>query len=552
VVEVDEAGRDRPATRMAGMAYDLVIRNGTVFDGTGGAPSITDLAIAGDRIAAVGSVPADAVAGTTIDAAGLAVAPGFVNVLSHSYSSILVDPRSLSELKQGVTTQIFGEGQSMGPWTTSMRDAFNLDHRGWGVTASWMRIAEHLAHCEHVGVSQNVASFIGATTLRIHAVGHDDRPASDAELDVMRSLAREEMADGALGIASALIYPPAFFASTDELVAVCDAVAPYGGSYISHLRSEGADLLGALDELLEIARRAGVPAEVYHLKAIGRSAWPSMDGAIERIESARDEGLAITADVYPYTAGGTSLASSIPPWFHDGGTDALLARLGDASTRAAVCEAIRTSVDGWENLYLGCGGGEGVLLLSIRDRELRVLQGRTIACVAEERGADPVETLVDLVRRDPYIGAAYFMISEDNLRRQLALPWVSIGSDAASQASEGVFVKSSTHPRSYGTFARVLGHYVRDEGVLTLAEAVRRMTSLPADNLGLRDRGRIEPGRFADVAVFDPATIADTATYDDPHQYAEGVHHVIVNGVLTLRDGTHTGAFGGRALRRGA
>ena len=533
------------------MAFDVVLRGGQVFDGTGAPAVAADVAIAGDQVARIGEVSdAEAAeAGTVLDVKGLAVAPGFVNMLSHSYASLLADPRGMSELVQGVTTQVMGEGSSMGPWTEEMRQQF-LARPMFGVPieAPWLRLSEYLAHIEQKGVAQNVCSYIGATTLRIHAVGHDNRPPTKAELDVMKGLVAEEMADGALGIGSALIYPPAFFATTEELVEICRAAAPYQGKYISHLRSEGNRFLECLDELLTISEQAGVPAELYHLKAAGKANWPKMALAIEKIEKARAEGRPITADVYTYTAGGTALAAAIPPWFHEGGAEKLAERLTDSSIRAEMRTAIETSEEGWENLYLGCGGGEGILVLSVANRELRHHQGRTLAEIAADAGKPEVETLLDLVAEGQGVGCAYFLMSEENLREQLRLPWVSFGSDSAATAAEGRTLEFAGHPRAYGNFARVLGHYVREEQIISLPDAIRRLTSLPAGNLGLDRRGELREGWFADVVVFDPGTIIDRATYTEPHRYAEGVQHVIVNGQVTLRDGAVTGTFSGRAL----
>lgn len=537
------------------MAIDLLLRGGTVHDGSGGDPFVADIAVAGDRIAAITRRPEDRgappEAHTVVDCHGLVVTPGFINVLSHAYVSMLLDPRSLSDLRQGVTTEVFGEGSSMGPWTPAMRERF-VEHQAQGrFDVPWTRLGEYLDHCERTGVAQNVASFIGATTLRVNGVGYDDRPATADELNQMRALVGEEMADGALGIASALIYAPGFYASTEELTELCRVAGAHGGMYISHLRSEGDRFLEALDELLVIARDAELAAEVYHLKAAGQTNWPKMEQAIAVIEAARDAGRRITADVYPYTAGGTAVAASIPPAFHDGGIEALVARLGDPVARAAMREEIASPGDGWENLFLASGGGDGVLVMAIGVEDLRRHQGRTLSEIAEAEGTDAIDALLSLVERDPRAGAAYFIISDDNLRRQLTLPWLSVGSDAQSIAAEGPFLDAAVHPRAYGTFARVLGRYVRDEKLLPLAEAVRRMTALPAGTLGLVDRGHLAVGAFADIAVFDAERIIDRATYADPHRYAEGVHHVVVNGVLSLQDGDHTGAFGGRALRRG-
>ncbi len=530
--------------------FDLLIRNGSIHDGSGGAPYVADVGVSGDTIAELGEL-ADARAATEIDAAGLAVAPGFINMLSHSYISMLQDPRSMGELKQGVTLQIFGEGNSMGPLTPDMhaRMQKSLGEGDMPVAVPWRSLAEYLAHAEKTGVSQNVASYIGATTLRIYAVGQDDRPATAAELDVMRGLVRDEMSAGALGVGSSLIYPPAFFASTEELIELCRAAAPYDGKYISHMRDEGRALLPAVEELLSISREGGVPAEIYHLKQAGKENWGKLDRVIEMVEQARGAGEAITADMYTYTAGATGLSNSIPPRFHDGGPEKLFERLADPVVRAEIRDAIEHSRDGWENLYRAAGGAEGVLVLGTRKEENRGYQGKTIAQIAEAEGKHPVDALMDLVLRDrSRVDTAYFSISEDNLRRQIALPWMSFGSDSASTAAEGAFLKRSTHPRAYGCFARLLAKYVRDEKIIPLTEAIRRITRLPADNLGLARRGRIERGYFADLVVFDPATIADHATWAEPHQYATGVRDVIVNGTAALRDGEATGALPGCAV----
>jgi N-acyl-D-amino-acid deacylase len=530
--------------------FDLIIRNGSIHDGGGAEPYVADIGVAGDMVAAIGALPASRAA-TEIDATGLAVAPGFINMLSHSYMSMLQDPRSLGELKQGVTLQIFGEGNSMGPLTPTMhaRMQKSMHEADMSVDVPWRTLAEYLAHAQRQGVAQNIASYVGATTLRIYAAGQDDRPATQAELDVMRGLVRDEMSAGALGIGSSLIYPPAFFASTVELIELCRAAAPYSGKYISHMRDEGGALFEAIDELLRISREGGVPAEIYHLKQAGRDNWHKLDRVIETVEAARAGGERITADMYTYTAGATGLSNAIPPRFHDGGPEKLFERLADAGARAEIREAIEHSTEGFENLYRAAGGAEGVLILGVRKEENRGCQGKTLAEIAGAEGKDPVDALMDLVLRDrSRIDTAYFSISEDNVRRQIALPWVSFGSDSPSTAAEGAFLKRSTHPRAYGTFARLLGRYVREERIISLPEAIRRLTRLPAENLGLDRRGRIERGGFADMVVFDPATIADRATWAQPHQYAVGVRDVIVNGVAALRDGEFTGALPGRAV----
>lgn len=529
-------------------AFDLIVRGGTIYDGSGGEPYAVDVGIEGDRIVSIAPL-AEAKAAVEIDASGLAVAPGFINMLSHSYHSMLHDQRSLSELTQGVTTQIFGEGNSQGPLSDEMREQMQQAARDRTFDVDWSTLAEYGAYAERRGVSQNVASYIGATTLRIYAVGQDDRPATDAELDIMRGLVRDEMAAGALGIGSSLIYPPAFFASTNELIELCKAAAPYGGKYISHMRNEGNELLDGIEELLRIGREGGVPAEIYHLKAAGIANWDKLEPAIELIERARASGERVTADMYTYSAASTGLSNAIPPRFHDGGPGKLLERLGDRAARAEMRAAIEGSDERWENLMQLAGGPEGVLVLGVRKAENRKYQGKTLAQAAEMDGTDAIEALLNLVQRDrSRIDTAYFMMSEENVRRKLQLPWMSFGSDARSMAAEGDFLDAPTHPRAYGTFARLLGKYVREERVISLPEAVRRLTRLPADNLELDHRGRIEEGYFADLAIFDPATIADHATYENPHQYSEGVRDVIVNGVAVLRDGAHTGAFPGRAL----
>lgn len=530
------------------MQFDFLLTGGTLYDGSGGEPFVADIGIVGDRIALIGA-GADAVAGQSIDAAGLAIAPGFINMLSHSYYTLLQDPRSLSELIQGVTTQIFGEGNSMGPLTPVMRAANTADQAEIPFTVPWLTLAGYLNHAQTQGIAQNVASYIGATTLRAHVIGWEDRPATAAELDRMRGLVRQEMEAGALGIGSSLIYPPAFFASTAELIELCQAAAPYHGRYISHIRNEGRRLIESIEELIRIARESGVPAEIYHLKAAGRANWDTMDRALETIETARAAGERITADMYTYTASSTGLASAIPPWFHEGGPERLYERLSDPAVRGQIRQAIEQPGEDWENLYEASGGAEGVLIVGVRRPENRRFQGKTLAQIAEQEGTDPIEALMDLVRSDrSRVSTVYFSISEDNIRTQLRRPWVSFGSDARSMAAEGEFLASSTHPRAYGNFARLLGRYVREQAVLSLPEAIRRLTSLPAENLELDRRGRIRQGYFADLVVFDPAQVADCATYTNPHQYAVGVRDVIVNGVPALRDGVFTGALPGRAL----
>ena len=528
--------------------FDIIIKGGTVYDGTGAEPKHVDVAIRGDRIAGVGDFKTAKVK-TVIDATGLAVAPGFINMLSWSNESLIQDGRSQSEIRQGVTTEVMGEGESMGPVNDRVREHLLHQQTDIKFDIKWNTLAEYLRYLERRGVSCNVASFIGATTIRENVIGFDDRAPTARELDQMREFVRKEMEAGALGIGTSLIYPPAFYAKTEELIELCKVAAKYQGKYISHMRSEGNRLLEALDELIRISREAGIPAEVYHIKAAGQPNWGKIDNLLSRIEAAQKEGLKITADMYTYTAGGTGLDACLPPWTEDGGYPALFKRLRDPATREKIKAQVQTPSDEWENMYLATGGPEHILLAAFKSEKLKPLTGKTLAEVAKMRRKDPIDTAMDLIAEDESrIGTIYFFISEDNIKKELAKPWISFGSDEASQAPEGVFLKSNPHPRAYGNFARVLGKYVRDEKVIPLTEAVRRLSALPATNLGLDHRGFIKEGMFADVVVFDPATISDRATFEKPHQYAVGVKHVFVNGVQVIKGGEHTGAKPGRAL----
>jgi N-acyl-D-amino-acid deacylase len=529
--------------------YDVVIRGGTIYDGSGSPPFVGDLAIRGDTIAAIGSL-GNARGRVEIDAAGLAVAPGFINMLSWATESLIADGRSQSDIRQGVTLEVFGEGWSMGPLNEAMRREM-LERQGdIKYEIPWTTLGEYLEYLVRRGVSTNVASFVGATTVRIHVLGYENRPPTPEEMERMRQLVRQAMEEGALGVGSSLIYAPAFYASTEELIELCKVAAEYGGMYISHIRSEGNRLLEAIDELIRIAREAKIPAEIYHLKAAGRANWPKLDEAIRRIEAARAQGLRITANMYPYTAGATGLDAAMPPWVQEGGHRAWIERLKNPAIRQRVTREMRTPTDRWENLYLMAGSPENVLLVGFKNEALKPLTGKTLAEVARLRGRSPEDTIIDLViEDDSRVGAVYFLMSEENVRKQIALPWMSFGSDAESLAPEGVFLKANPHPRAYGTFARVLGRYVREEKIIPLEEAIRRMTSLPAENLKLDRRGRLKVGYFADVVVFDPAKVQDHATYERPHQYATGVIHVFVNGVPVLRNGEHTGATPGRVVR---
>lgn len=529
-------------------SYDVLLKNGTVYDGTGAAGRRADVLIRGDQIVGVGDFK-NAPAKTVIDARGLAIAPGFINMLSWAVDDLLVDGRSLGDIKQGVTTEIFGEGDSMGPLTAEMRKR-RLDAQGdLKFPIEWTTLADYLQLLERNGVSCNVASYVGATTIREYVIGLEDKKATPEQLQQMRDLVRQEMEAGALGIGSSLIYAPAFYAPTEELIELCKVAAQYKGKYISHMRSEGNKLLEAVDEFLRIAREANIPAEIYHLKAAGQSNWPKMAQVIAKIEQARKAGMRVTADMYTYPAGATGLDAAMPPWVLDGGYEAAFKRLRDPETRKKIAAEIRTPTGKWENLLLAAGSPERVLLVGFKNEALKKYTGKTLAEVARLRHEDYTDTVMNLVLEDgSRVGTVYFMMSEENIKRQIKLPWVSFGSDAGSMPAEGVFLKSSTHPRAYGNFSRLLGKYVREEKVISLAEAVRRLTGLPAANLGLERRGLLKGGYFADVVVFDPQTIADKATFEQPHQLAVGMQHVFVNGVHVLKDGAHTGAKSGRAL----
>ncbi len=533
----------------SGPDVDLVLRGGTIFDGSGQPGYVGDVAINADTIVAVGDI-GDITGVTEVDVTGMAVSPGFVNMLSWATESLLVDGKAQSDIRQGVTLEIMGEGESMGPLNEDMRADMIRFQGDLKFDVPWTTLAEYLQHVENKGSSVNVASFVGATTVRVHEVGYDDRPPTAEELERMKELVRAEMRAGALGVGSSLIYAPAFYAQTPELIALMEAAAEYGGMYISHMRSEGNRLLESVDELIEIARASGAPAEIYHLKAAGQSNWDKMDDVIERVEAARADGIRITADMYTYTAGATGLDAAMPPWVQEGGYDAWAERLKDPAVRRRVNREMSAPTDDWENLALAAGTPDRVLLVGFRADPLKYLTGKSLAEVAEMYGTTWQETAMDLVIKDgSRVGTVYFMMSEDNVEKQIALPWVSFGSDAGALAVEEPFTLSNTHPRAYGNVARLLGHYVRDRQVTTLADAIRRLSSLPAHNLGIADRGQLAPGYFADVVVFDALTIQDHATFEDPHQYSTGVVHVFVNGTQVLRDGEHTGATPGRFVK---
>ena len=529
-------------------AFDVIISGGTIYDGTGGKPYRGDVAVRGDRIVRVGHV--SGTARRMIDARGLAVAPGFINMLSWANESLIADPRGLSDTMQGVTLEVMGEGWSMGPWTPAMAKLEEARQGDIKFKVQWSTLSQYQDWLTRRGIAPNIASFVGATTVRIHELGEGDVDPDAEQLKRMQALVRAAMNDGAMGVGSSLIYAPATYAETPELIALASAAHQCGGMYISHMRSEGDKLLESVDELIEISRKSGAPAEIYHMKQGGKSAWSKYDAMVARIEAARASGLRITADMYTYTAGATGLDAAMPTWVQAGGTEKWIERLKDPAMRARVVAEMKAPGNGWENLLFNTGGADKVILLAFKNEALKPLTGKTLVQVAAMRGKSPEETAVDLVIEDgTRVGAAYFLMGEANVAKQTALPWVAFGSDAASQAPEGVFLKASAHPRTYGNVARMLGKYVREEKTTSLADAVRRLSGFPASNLGIRDRGVLKAGNFADLAIFDPATVGDTATFDKPQKFATGMRHVFVNGVQILRDSQPTGATPGRVVR---
>jgi len=529
--------------------YDIALRGGTVYDGSGEAGFTGDVAIKGDRIVFVGpKAPGKAI--REIDAKGQAVAPGFINMLSWSNESLLIDGRGQGELRQGVTLEVMGEGESMGPLTPAMKKDVVAQQVDLKYPVEWTTLGEYLETLERKGVSINVASNVGAATVRMNLLASADVDPTPEQLSSMQDVVRMAMEEGALGVGSSLIYVPGSFAETDELAALASTAARCGGIYMTHMRSEGHGLVEAVDETIEISRRSGAPAEIYHLKAGGKAYWPKMDDALAHIEAARSEGVRITTDMYAYPAGATGLDAAMPPWVQEGGNSAWFARLRDPAVRKRVAAKMRAENPGWENLMRAAGGAENMLIVVLRKPELKKYIGKTLAEIAKERGTSPEEAAMDLVAEDQTrVGTVYFLMSEDEVRRKVALPYMNFGSDGAALSAEGVFLKSGAHPRAYGNFARVLGRYVRDEKLATLEDAIHRMTGQPASVLNLSDRGRLEAGYFADVVVFDPAKIQDHATYTEPHQYATGVSQVIVNGTLALENGEPTDARPGRFVR---
>ena len=529
--------------------YSVVISGGTIYDGSGGAPYVGDVAIKGDRIVYVGPhAPGRAV--RVVDASGKAVSPGFINMLSWATESLIADGRGLSDTAQGVTLEVMGEGNSMGPLSPEMKRLEVSRQSDIKYPIRWTTLGQYLEYLQKKGITPNVASFVGATTVRVHELGEKDVDPTPAQLDRMRALVRQAMKEGALGVGSSIIYAPASYAETPELIALTTEAGKCGGMYISHMRSEGNKLLESIDELIEISRASGAPAEIYHFKQAGQPNWGKLDAAIAKVEGARASGQRITADMYTYPAGATGLDAAMPTWVQSGGLEAWIKRLKDPPVRERLIKEMRTPSNDWENLLLLAGSPDRVLLISFKNPKLKPLTGKTLAEVAKMRGKSPEETAMDLVIEDgSRVGTVYFLMSEDNIKREAGLPWMGLGSDEASEAPEGVFLKSSSHPRAYGNVARFLGHYVRDQKAATLPDAIRRLTSQPATNLGIRQRGSLKPGYYADVVVFDPATVQDHATFEKPKQLATGVRDVFVNGIQVWRNGKHTGAKPGRFVR---
>jgi N-acyl-D-amino-acid deacylase len=528
--------------------YDVLIQHGTIYDGSGGAPFTGDVAIKSDRIVYVGP-HADGSASRTVDATGKAVSPGFINMLSWANESLLVDGRGQSDLRQGVTLEVMGEGDSMGPLTPHMKELSEQRQIDIHYRIDWTTLGEYLVKLEKQGISPNVTSFVGATTVRVHELGEENVTPTPEQLARMQALVKQAMEEGAMGVGSSLIYSPATYAKTPELIALMQQAAACGGMYISHMRNEGNHVLDAVDELIEISKQSGAPAEIYHMKQAGKPNWDKYTPMVAKIEAARAAGHRITANMYTYQAGATGLDAAMPPWVQEGGLEKWIARLKDPKVRKRVIAEMRNANTAWDNLY-ALAGPQGTLMLSFKNPKLKSLTGKRLNEIAAMRHESPEDAAIDLVIADgSRVGVAYFLMSEDNIKQQVALPYVSFGSDEAAQAPEGVFLKSSSHPRAYGNFARVLARYVRDDKVVPLAQAIRKLSALPASNLSLKDRGMLKVGDFADVVVFDPTAIQDHATFEKPQVFATGVSEVFVNGVEALKDGEPTGAHSGRFVR---
>lgn len=529
--------------------YDVLIRNAMIYDGNGGTPYRGDIGIDADTIAAIGNL-ADDKGKSETDAKGMVVAPGFINMLSWATESLIVDGNSQSDIRQGVTLEVMGEGESMGPWNPAMKKQAQESQSDIKYDIAWNTLGEYLQFLEKKGISCNVASYVGATTIRTYVVGEDNRAPTPVELDSMRALVRQAMKEGAMGVGSSLIYPPAFFAKTDELIALCSEAGKYGGGYISHMRSEGNQLFEAVEEMIRISKEANLHGEIYHLKAGGKDNWPKMDSVLTRVNRARKEGIDIGANIYTYTAGGTGLTASMPPTLQDGGFGKLRERLQNPAIRQQTIKDMKTNASTWENLYYAAGSPDKLIMVQFTKDSLKKYTGKTLAEIAAIRGKSAEETAIDLIVQDSSrVETIYFLMDEENVKKEMKQPWVSFGSDAGSYTPSGVFLKSAVHPRAYGNFARVLGKYVRDEKVITLPDAIRKLSKLSAEKLKLKKRGELAPGYYADIVIFDPQKIEDHATFEKPHQYATGMIDVFVNGVQVLKDGEHTNAKPGRFIK---
>ena len=529
--------------------YDTIIRNGMIYDGNGGEPYKGDIGIKNDTIAFIGDL-SKASAANEVDVKGNAVAPGFINMLSWATESLIQDGHSQSDIRQGVTLEVMGEGWSMGPLNEQLKKQQQESQTDIRYKIEWNTLGQYLDYLEKKGISCNVTSFIGATTVRMNVIGEDNRDPTPAELDSMKLLVRQAMEEGAMGVGTSLIYPPAFFAKTNELIELCKEASKYGGSYISHMRSEGNKLHEAVEELITIAREANIHAEIYHLKAAGKDNWSKMDSVIRRVERARAEGLNITADMYSYIAGGTGLTATMPPTLQDGGFGKLRERLQDPIVRQQTIKDMNSKTDQWENFFYAVGTPENILVVGFKQDSLKKYIGKSLAAVAKMRGTSAEETAMDLIVQDSTrVECIFFLMDENNVKKQIAIPWLSFGSDEGSYEPAGVFLKSNPHPRAYGNFSRVLGKYVREEKIISLQEAIRKLSKLPATNLKIKNRGELKTGNYADIVIFDPAKVKDNATFEKPHQYAEGMIHVFVNGVQVLKDGEHTGAKPGKFVK---
>ncbi len=529
--------------------YDLIIKNGTVIDGSGQAGFKSDLAVKGDRIARIGNLK-DATAARVIDAQGLVVAPGFIDMLGQSESYVLIDNRAMSKVMMGVTTEVTGEGDSIAPFNDRLIKELEEFNRRYNLTIDWRTLDDYFRRLERQGIGVNMATFVGATQVRGYVIGFDNRAPSASELTQMKDLVAEAMKDGALGLSTSLQYVPARFAKTDEIVELAKVARQYGGIYATHQRSEANALDASLAEVFEIARRAKIPTEIWHLKTAYKKNWGRMPEVLEKIRQARSRGLDITADVYPYIAGSTSLTACLPPWALEGGTAKMLERLRDSETRARLKREISTDAKEWENIYLGSGGAGGVLIGSVLAPDLKWAQGKNISEVAKEQNKDPLDAIFDLILADKgQTAAIYFMMSEPDLRDAMGSPFVSFCTDSGARATDGPLSGAMSHPRGWGSYPRILGRYVREERLLTLEKAIQKMTGMPAKRVGLRDRGLLRPGLYADITVFDPQRVIDRATFEAPNQYPSGVQYVIVNGQISVDEGKRTPALAGRPLR---